>query len=141
MFKTNYKLDVIDHRRIDAVSKALDLIHSLLKDYKGPAALCSRGNRLKYDTIVLGGLIRGLHACGLLVPPPHPHHRLSFTDLSRDFRNTVLPNYYSKQISNGWDLNNYGSTRNCSVKTKINASLNNLETELTGLRLKQFGRG
>jgi hypothetical protein len=106
---TNSKLDVIDYRQ-DALSKFMDLIRILLKDYQGPAVLCSTGEGLKCDAMVLGGLMRGLNACRLPTEPPH--FRLSFTELARDLRNMPLPDYCSARPRSG-----YGNhERSCSVK-------------------------
>jgi hypothetical protein len=135
---TNSNLDVINYHRQDALSKVMDMIRNLLKDYQGSAVLCSIGEGLEYDAIVLGGLMRGLNTCGLPTEPPHS--RLSFTDLARDLRNMPLPDYCS--VRPRGKRSGYGNhERSCSVKPKINDFLGRLETELSGLRLEQFGRG
>lgn len=87
--------------------------------------------------------MRGLNACGLLVPPPYPYLRLSFTDLAKDLRNMSIPDYCSEtNHGNQWDFDGYRSKSDCNIKAKISACLEDLETELnTGLRLEQFGRG
>lgn len=121
--------DRIQKHRIDAIDRTITIVHDHIDKYFTSDILCSRAKKFDCDAIVLGSLLKSSMDIGIWPRPEVPYCGMTFKNLASKVR--------EMQVLDKCNMDYYNIPSH-RVKEAIEASINSLENQYSGLKLGSF---
>ncbi|KFY67656.1 hypothetical protein V496_01480 [Pseudogymnoascus sp. VKM F-4515 (FW-2607)] len=126
-------IDRIQEHRIEAIGRAITIVHDHIATYLTSDILCSSDKQFDCDAIILGSLLKGSIGIGIWPRPEVPYCGMTFKNLASQVRKMrVLDQCSQDRYCRGYSSDSHG------VMEAIEASMISLEGQFLGLGLDSF---